>query len=142
MRVTLQSLCQIQRTTSSLPCVDCGPGHMQCNESSAYSGFNIQQNVTPLVLEIYRQFNVRYTVNVVPIQCTTSSLLNVDSGPGHIQCIYSSTYSGINIHLTVSVLLLEIYRQFNARYPAMFASSAAHIHQLTLCELWSRPCAV
>jgi hypothetical protein len=46
--------------------VNCGPGHMQCNYSSAYSGHNIQLNVSPLLLEIPRQFNARYTANLVP----------------------------------------------------------------------------
>jgi hypothetical protein len=73
------------------------------------------------------------------IQRTTSSLRNVDSGPGHIQCIYSSTYSGVNIQLNVDVLLLEISRQCNARYTAIFVPNTAHNLQFTLCGLWSRP---
>jgi hypothetical protein len=54
--VTLQSLCQVQDTTPSLRNAICGPGHIQCNYSSAYSGFIIQRNVAPLLLEICRQF--------------------------------------------------------------------------------------
>jgi hypothetical protein len=42
LRVRLQTWCQIQRTSSSLRCVNCGPGHMQSLYSSAYLGFNIQ----------------------------------------------------------------------------------------------------
>jgi hypothetical protein len=30
LRVILQTWCQLQRTSSSLRCVICGPGHMQC----------------------------------------------------------------------------------------------------------------
>jgi hypothetical protein len=44
----------------------CGPGHIQRNYSSTYSGFNIQQNVALLLLEIYPQFNERYTANMQP----------------------------------------------------------------------------
>jgi hypothetical protein len=139
MSAILQILRQIQRKFFSLRCLNRGPGHTQCNYSYTYSGFNIQLIVSALLLHICRPFSERYIVNVVPIQCTSSSLLNVDSGPGHIQCIYSSTYSGINIHLNVSVLLLEIYRLFNVRYPAKFAPNAKHIHQITQCELSSRP---
>jgi hypothetical protein len=72
------------------------------------------------------------------IQRTSSSLRYLNCGPGHIQCIYSSAYSGFNIHLNVSALLLEISRQFNARYTANFESNTAHNLPLTLCELWSR----
>jgi hypothetical protein len=41
-------------------CLNYGPGHIQCNYRSTYSGFNIQQIVAQVVLEICRPFNVRY----------------------------------------------------------------------------------
>jgi hypothetical protein len=50
---------------SSFRYVTCGPGHIQCNCSSADSGFKIQLNVSALLLEISRQFNARYTSNLV-----------------------------------------------------------------------------
>jgi hypothetical protein len=62
----------------------------------------------------------------------------VNCGPGHIQCSYSSKYSGFNIQVNVSALLLDISRQFNARYTANLVPNTAHIVQFTLCELWSR----
>jgi hypothetical protein len=105
MGLILQPWCQIQRTSSSLRYVNCGPGHIQCSYSSSYLGFNIQLNVSPRLLWICRQFYAHYTENLVPIQRTASSLRNVNYGPGHIQCIYSSTYSGINIKLNVSALV-------------------------------------
>jgi hypothetical protein len=66
MRVILQIGCQIQRTSSSLRCVDCGPGRIQNICCSAYLGLNIQLEVAPLLLEVSRQFNARYTANLVP----------------------------------------------------------------------------
>jgi hypothetical protein len=66
VRVMLQIWCQIQRTPSSLSYVNCGPRHKHCNYSSAYSGINIQLDVSPLLLEMSRQFNERYTSNLVP----------------------------------------------------------------------------
>jgi hypothetical protein len=66
MHVKLQTWCQIQRTSSSLRCVKCGPGHIQRNYSTSYSGFNIRFNVSVLLLEISRQFNERYTANSMP----------------------------------------------------------------------------
>jgi hypothetical protein len=66
MRVILQSWCQIQRTPSRLRYVNCGPGHIQCSYSSAYSGFNIQLNLPALLLEIWRHLEARYTATLVP----------------------------------------------------------------------------
>jgi hypothetical protein len=60
------------------------------------------------------------------IQRTFSGLRYVNYGPGHIQCIYKSIYSDINIHLNVSALLLYISRQFNARYTTNLAPITAH----------------
>jgi hypothetical protein len=73
------------------------------------------------------------------IQPTSSGISFVNCGPGHIHCIYSTAYSAFNIHLNVSALLLEIPRQFNARYTAFLVPNTAHILQFTLCDLWSRP---
>jgi hypothetical protein len=150
--------------------VNCGPRHIQCSNSSAYSDFNIQVNVSTLLLEKSRQFNEscteiwvlntlhtrqftqcvlwcrpdiynvftasliqatifnwtylrcnwRYLDNSLlvnlqtwcPIQRTSSSLRYVICGPGHIQCNYSTAYSGFNIQQNVAPLLLEICRQF------------------------------
>jgi hypothetical protein len=55
-----------------------------------------------------------------------------------IQCNYSSAYSGFNIQLNVSALLLDISRQFNARYAEHLEPNIEHIVQFTLSELRSR----
>jgi hypothetical protein len=73
------------------------------------------------------------------MQRTSSSLRCMNCGPGHIQCIYSFLYSGLNIQLNVSALQLEISRQLNVRYTANLVPNTANILQFTLCELWSRP---
>jgi hypothetical protein len=72
------------------------------------------------------------------MQRTFSTLRYLNCGPGHIQCNYSSAYSGFHIQLNVSALLLEICRQINAPYTANFVPSTAHILQITVCELCSR----
>jgi hypothetical protein len=138
MRVILHSWCQIQRTSSSLRYATCGPGHIQSIFSTAYLGFIIHVNVSALLLEISRQFNARYTANLVQIQRTSYGLRNVNCGPGHIQCIYRSAYSVLNIELNVSALLFEIYRYLHARYTANLVPNTEHILRFTLCELCHR----
>jgi hypothetical protein len=128
------TLVSILRTSSSLRYLNCGPGHIQYNYSSTYSGFNIQMNVPQLLLEICRQFNAPCSAIFVP----NTSLRYLNCGPYHIQCTYSSTYSGLNIQLNVSALLYEIYRQLYVRYTANFVPNTAHMFQFALSELWSR----
>jgi hypothetical protein len=135
MRVMLQTRCQIQRTTTSLRNVNCGPGHIKCIYSSAYSGWNIQLHVSALPLEISPQFSESYTAIWVRNKGTFSRLRYVNCGPGHIQCIYGSAYSDFNIQLNVLVLLLEISRQFNARYTTNLVPNTAHIVHFKLCVL-------
>jgi hypothetical protein len=62
----LQSWCQIQRSSSSLRHVTCGPGHVQSIYSSAYICFNIRWNVSALLLAIIGHFEARYTANWEP----------------------------------------------------------------------------
>jgi hypothetical protein len=138
MRVIPQSVCRIQRTTASLRNVYCGPGHKQSIYSSAYSVHNIQLNVSALLLEISRKFNVRYTANLVPNTAHILQFTLCELWSGHIQSTYSSAYSGHNIQLNVSALLLEISRQFNARYTANIEPNTAYIIQFAQCVLWSR----
>jgi hypothetical protein len=59
-------LCQIQSPSSGLRYVNYGPGRIQCIYSSIYSDFNIHLNVSALLLYISRQFNARYTANLLP----------------------------------------------------------------------------
>jgi hypothetical protein len=140
MCVILQTWCQIQSTSSSLRYLNCGPGHIQCNYNSTCSGLNIQQNVAPLLLETSPQFNERYTANLEPnITHISQFTLCELCGPRHIQCNYSSTYSGFNIQLNLSALILEIYPQCNVRYTAIVMPNTEHFLQFTLYELWSRP---
>jgi hypothetical protein len=139
MCVILQTLCQIQRTTCRLRCVYSGPNHIQCNYSSTYSTDSIFSWT-------YLCWYWRYVDNSMcaimqtwcQIQRTSSSLLYLICGPGHIQCNYSSAYLGFNIQVKVAPLLLEASRQCNARYTANLVPNTAHILQLTLSELWSR----
>jgi hypothetical protein len=88
----------------------------------------------------YLDYSMRVILEIwCQIQRTSSSLLYVNCGPGHIQCSYSSEYSGFNIQVNVSALLLDISRQYNARYTANLEPYIAHTNPFTLCELWSRP---
>jgi hypothetical protein len=72
------------------------------------------------------------------LQRTSSSFRYVNCGPGHIQYIYSSVHSDFNIHLNVFAQLLEISRQFNARYTANLVPNTQHVLPFTLYDLWSR----
>jgi hypothetical protein len=74
------------------------------------------------------------------IQRTSSSLRYVNYGPDHIQCNYSSAYSGFNIRQNPSALLLEIIGHVDARYTANLVTNTAHIIRFKLCVLWSRTC--
>jgi hypothetical protein len=116
VRVELQIRCQIQRTSSISCYVNCGLGHIQYLYSFAYSCFNIEVNVSALLLEISRQFNEQYTARLVPNTAHIRKFTICVLWSRHIQCYYSSAYSGCNIQLNVSAPLLEISRQLNEHY--------------------------
>jgi hypothetical protein len=72
------------------------------------------------------------------MQCTSPSFLYVNSGPAHIQSIYSSAYICFNIRWNASALVLEIIGHFEARYTANLEANMALIIRFTLCVLWYR----
>jgi hypothetical protein len=82
MRLILHSWCQIQRTSSSLRYVTCGPVHIQSIFSTAYLGFNIRLKVAPLLLEVSRRFNERNTANLVTTTAQILQLSLCDQGSG------------------------------------------------------------
>jgi hypothetical protein len=137
--VILQTWCQIQHTTFSLRNVYCGP-----DINNVFTALHIQAAIFNWT---YLRCNWRYSdtsIRVIlqtlcQIQRTSSRLRYVNCGPGHIQCSYICAYSVFSIQLNVSATLLEISRQFNARYTANLEPYTAHILQFILCGLWSRP---
>jgi hypothetical protein len=137
IRVILQTLCQIERTSSSLRYVNCGHGHIQSIFSSRYSGRNIQLIVPALLLEISRQLNKRYTATMVRNTGHIVESTLCELWTGHIQSISSSAYLGSNIQLNVSALPFEIIGHNDARYTANLEPNIAHIIRFTLCGLWS-----
>jgi hypothetical protein len=102
MQLILQTLCQIQRTPSSLRYLNCGPWHIECIYSSAYSGFNIQQNVSLPLLEISCHFNERYNEHSMP---------NTAHNHQFTQCeLRSRTYT---MHLQLRILRLQYSSESN-----------------------------
>jgi hypothetical protein len=82
----------MQRRSYSLRYVNSCPGHIQSTYSSAYLGFNIQLKVAPLLLEVSRKFNARYTANLVP---------NAAHNPQFTLCeLWSRPYT-IHLHLRI-----------------------------------------
>jgi hypothetical protein len=137
MLVILQTWCQIQRTTSCLRYLNCGPEIYNAitvayNQASIFNRtflcchWRCLDNSTRVILQTWCQ-----------IQRTSSTLRHLNYGPGHIQCIYRSIYSGFNIQLNVSALPMEIYRQFSVLYTANMVPNTAHILQFALYKLWS-----
>jgi hypothetical protein len=96
MRLILQTLCHIQRLSSRLRYMNCGPGHIQCNYSSRYSGFNIQQNVSLPLLEISFQFNERYNAHSMP-----------NTAHNHQSTQYELRSRTYTMHLQLRILRLQ-----------------------------------
>jgi hypothetical protein len=111
--------------------------------SKVLSAPHIQSSI---FISTYLRCYCRYHINsmrvilqiLCQIQSPSSGSRYVNCGPGHIQCIYSSAYTGYNIRLILSALLLEIIGHVDARYTANLVPNTAHILRYTLCELWSR----
>jgi hypothetical protein len=122
--VILHTWCQIQRTSSGLRYVNCGPGHIQSIFSTAYLGFNIQLWASALQLFISRQFNVRYTANLLPntAHILQFTLCDLWSRPytKYLQLrIFNPEYSSERICAAVGdmpIFACMLYRKFCAKY--------------------------
>jgi hypothetical protein len=138
MRVILHSWCQIQRTSSRFRYVNSG-AHVY----NVFTASHIQCWIFDWTYLrcCWRYYDICMRVRLqilCQIQSPFSGLRYVNCCAGHIQSNYSSAYSGFNIRLNLSALLLEIIGHVDARYTANLVPNAAHILRYTLCELWSR----
>jgi hypothetical protein len=115
----------MQPKSSRLFYVNSGPRQIQYSEISCYSVFNIQLNVPPLRLVVYRQNEARYFHICCQMQPKSSRLRCVNTGPSQIQYNYSSSNAGFNIQFNVSPLRLVVYRQNEARYTPYLLTNAA-----------------
>jgi hypothetical protein len=118
--------------------MNCGPWHIQSIHSSAYSGFNIQLNVSALPLEICRVFSERYTANIVP---NTSHILQIT------QCdLWSRPYTMyLQFHIfrlqystkRSSAAILDISTIQRALYCKLGAKYNAHTSVYAMWTVWS-----
>jgi hypothetical protein len=126
MRVILQIWCQIQRTSSSLRCVICGPGHIQSNYCSAYSGYNIRLYLSALQLEIFRHFDPRCTANMVSnsahiVQFTLCDLWSRPYTKSLLLRIFRLQYSTVPICAAIGnipTLRSALYCKYGVKYSA------------------------
>jgi hypothetical protein len=126
MRVVLQTLSQIQRVSSRLRYVNCGPGHIQGIYCSAYSVFNIPLKVGPMLLEVSRQYNERYTASSAPI---TAHILQLSlcelwsrTYTKYLQLLivrpqYSTERTCVALR-DIPILRCALYCKFGAKYSA------------------------
>jgi hypothetical protein len=126
----------MQPKSSGLRYVDTGHSEIQYSYSSCHSGINIQLNVSPLLLVVYRQIDVCYTSHLLPNTCIISGIRYVNSGPRQIQYNYISWYSGFNIQLNVNPSIFVKCPQCNARYTPPLQPHAAKILHITLSQHW------
>jgi hypothetical protein len=81
MRVILHLCSQIQPISARLRYVKSGPRQIQNNYSSSNAGINIQMNVSPLRLVLYRQSMRVILLICCQMQPKSSGLRYVNSGP-------------------------------------------------------------
>jgi hypothetical protein len=139
MRVILHSWCQIQRTSSSLRNVTCGPDHIQSIFCTAYLGFNIQNEGSSLsiigISTIQWAFYCKLGANYSPVPLAFAMWTVVP----HVYNVFTAPqYSILNIRLNVSALLLEICRYLHACDTANFVPNTEPNLRFALCEMWSR----
>jgi hypothetical protein len=123
MRVILHSWCQIQRTSSSLRYVNCGPGHIQSIFRTPYLGFNIHLMVAPSQFEVSERFNGRYTANLLP---NTAHILQLS-----LCELWSRSYT---MHLQLRIFWLQ-YSDVG------ICAAIVHITSIQCalyCKLWAK----
>ena len=81
MHVILHICCQIQHTSVALGYVDSGPCEVQRNCSFSYKLLYIQIHASPLLLEMYRQYDLPRIPNFLQIKPISSNWRYVHSGP-------------------------------------------------------------
>jgi hypothetical protein len=119
--------------------VNCGPGHIPCRYSCAYSDFSIQLKLPALLFEICRHLHARYTANLVPyiahtLQFTLCELWYRTYTMELQLRIFRLQYSSERIGAAIG----DIWT-IKCALNCTICAKTVRMIQFTLCELWSRP---
>jgi hypothetical protein len=132
MRIILHICSQIQAKYSRLRYVKSGPSQIQHNYSSSYAGINIQLDVSPLRLRVYRQIDPCYTSHLLPntghnIQFTLCQLWSRSNPIWVHMLMLSLQYSIERISAAIgrlSTIRCALYSTFVAKYRAQYPGYA------------------
>jgi hypothetical protein len=94
MSVIIPSWCPIHRTSHGLFYINTGPCHDICCKCCTYTGISNQHSVSPSLIDISRQFDVRYNPHLVPYTL-------------HVTRVSPYKHCTLSCHM---ILLLFIYR--------------------------------
>jgi hypothetical protein len=137
VRVILHICSQIQPKCSSLRYVIPDPSKIQYICSSSYAGFNIQLNVSLLLLVICRQFNTGYTLYLLPNTVHISRFvlhpLWSRSNPTYLQfCRFCYNYKNQRIAVSIEDMTKIRYVLFSTLLP-----NTGHTSQFALCQMFA-----
>lgn len=137
IRVIIHICCRIQGALSGLRCVNSGP----CT-SSVIAVLHIRSQIFESTFLLFYSTHAENSMHLIlhsccQIQPTSGALSYVISGLRQIQRSFSFAYSGWNILINVSPLLLQICRQRKACYTPKLLPNTAHISRFGLCRFWT-----
>jgi hypothetical protein len=135
MCVIIPSWCRIHRTTLGLVYINAGPCHVKRFCCCSYSSISNQYNVSPLLFDISRQFDVRYNPLVVPYitHVTRISLYKLQTLSYHmILPLFIYMYKNSTYRISVAIY---ISRQFDMVYNPLLVPYARHITRFSLYKL-------
>jgi hypothetical protein len=139
MRVLLQISCQIQRTSFGLRHVKSGPCQVQRYCNFADSAWNIQLNVSAFPFEIFRQFDPRCTVHLLPKTAHINRVAQCQLCTWDTYVFGCLGYLGFSMQLIVSPLILVVCRKFDARCTPHSLQNSAPISRFLQCQLCDLP---
>jgi hypothetical protein len=137
MCIIILSWCRIHHTSQGLVHINTGHCHVIWFYCCSYTGICNHHNVSPSLIDISRQFEVRYNPLLLRIHCMSLGLFHINIGPCHVIWFYCCSYTGISYQHNVSPSLFDISRQFDVRYNPLLVPYTLHVTRVSPYKHWT-----
>jgi hypothetical protein len=140
MCVIIPSWCRIHRISLGLVYITTRPRHNIWFYRCSYTCIRIQLNVSPSLFR-YLDMSICFIIpSLCSIHWISLGLVYITTRHCYIIWFYHCSYTGISIHLNLSLSLFHISRQFDVSYYPFLVPYTPHDSRICIYKHWTLLC--
>jgi hypothetical protein len=140
MCVLIHSWCCIHCTSLGLVHINTRRCHVIWVYCCSHTGISNHHNVPPSLIDISRQFDVRYNPLLVPYTLHFTRISPFNTGRWNVIWFCFCSNTGISNPHNVPPSLFDVSRQFDVRYNPLLVLYTLHVTLISPYKHWTLSC--